>query len=1000
MEHEGYKGLLFGKSDAPSKLVLDSIGDAVCVLDAEGFTTFANQASARLTGYKPDELVRVWNHDALWHSMPDGTGYSFEECLICGAFREGAADYSSDAVFCYKNGALHRVGYSSDPIVEDGAAVGAVLIFRDVSSPSRPSEVSDQRLETLLEESRESLVLTEDGKVFEANRSFLETFGYRYEEIFGMDAGEFVVPEDRQIVGRQVSTSRMETYEARGLRKDGTSFLMQAQPRNFPYGDREVRITGVLDLTEQKESERVLRRQRDLYEGLLAAQGELGEGFVVIEDQNITYANNAFCEISGYSLEEIENMSSFLELISEKDHLDLLERRQRRAETGEGDTHYETGLRHKDGRRVDVEVAFKVFEEEPPGVTVIARDITPQIQAEQSLRKQEKRLIQLIEQAADALYVHDLEGNIVDVNSQACANLGYRRDELMSMSATDIEKNLDPRGFEGLWNEVFSGGPATIEGTHSRKDGSTFPTEIRMGLFESDEGYLMLAAARYVTKRKAVERELQISERSLVEAQRIASFGNWEYDLQEDEARCSDQLYRIFGHEPGAFEPTYRTFLEAVHPDDRDAVRQDSQTALEDGNGSGLDFRVVKPDGEVRVVHALYEVIRNSSDRPSKMVGTVHDVTERRRTEEALRQSEERFRALVQRSSDIIAVFERDGSIRYVSPSVQRLLGYDPEEFLGETLANYVHPEDVERIMTAFVEGFNGAGSTGAPVEARCRHADGSWRYLEVIGTDLTSNPSIKGMVVNARDVTERKEYEEELKRSNAEIEQFAYVALHDLQEPLRMVSSYTQLLARRYKDQLDENAEEFIDYAVDGAERMQTLINDLLKYSRLESRSREFGPADCAAAYRAARANLKVAIEEKGADVSAVDLPIVHGDEVQLAQLFQNLIGNALKYSDPEKTPEVRVEAESTDDEWVFSVADNGIGIEQQYLDRIFEVFKRLHGREAYSGTGIGLAICKRIVERHGGRMWVESEPGVGSKFYFALTQSDDVVTEGSNGE
>lgn len=246
----------------------------------------------------------------------------------------------------------------------------------------------------------------------------------------------------------------------------------------------------------------------------------------------------------------------------------------------------------------------------------------------------------------------------------------------------------------------------------------------------------------------------------------------------------------------------------------------------------------------------------------------------------------------------------------------------------------------------------------------------------------------------------ELQERSEELSRSNAELQQFAYVASHDLQEPLRMITSYTQLLARRYGDRLDAEAKEFINYAVDGANRMQTLINDLLKYSRLDSRGREFGPADCAAACRAARANLKVAIEEKRADVSAGDLPVVYGDEVQLAQLFQNLIGNALKYSRPEEPPEISIEAQRTGDEWVFSVADNGIGIEQQYLDRIFQVFKRLHGRETYSGTGIGLAICKRIVERHGGRMWVESEPGTGSKFYFAIPYREDVGTEEAHGE
>jgi light-regulated signal transduction histidine kinase (bacteriophytochrome) len=239
---------------------------------------------------------------------------------------------------------------------------------------------------------------------------------------------------------------------------------------------------------------------------------------------------------------------------------------------------------------------------------------------------------------------------------------------------------------------------------------------------------------------------------------------------------------------------------------------------------------------------------------------------------------------------------------------------------------------------------------------------------------------------LNSQLYQESHKHAQALQKSNAELEQFAYVASHDLQEPLRMITGYTTLLARRYQGKLDKEADEFIGYAVDGAKRMQGLIDDLLSYSRVGTQGKEFALVDCEGVLARTLVSLQVAVEESSARVTREPLPTVTGDETQLGQLFLNLVGNAIKYRDGSKAPEVHISCRQKGADWLFAIKDNGIGIDPQHRDRLFVIFQRLHTREEYPGSGIGLAICKKIVERHGGRIWVESELGKGATFYFTM--------------
>jgi PAS domain S-box-containing protein len=389
---------------------------------------------------------------------------------------------------------------------------------------------------------------------------------------------------------------------------------------------------------------------------------------------------------------------------------------------------------------------------------------------------------------------------------------------------------------------------------------------------------------------------------------------------------------------------------------------------------------------------------------------------ELRRNYQTLYDSEEQYRSLVTATAQVVWNTNAAGQVDGPLPLWCDFTGQTEEQSQGRGWIESLHPDDRQR--TAAVWNVAVKDRTLYDTEYRLRRRDGEYRYVAVRGVPvLAQDGAIREWVGTCTDITERRQAEEELDqhrrhleelvkqrtlelettneslrqtaedltRSNRDLEQFAYVASHDLQEPLRIVAGYLQLLERRYKGKLDADADEFINFTVDGAGRMQKLINDLLAYSRVGTQGKQFVSVDCQAVLDRALANLRAAIAASGAVVTHDPLPTVTGDAGQLVQLFQNLIANAVKFRG-QKPAQIHVGARRQDSHWVFSVQDNGIGIEQQYFDRIFVIFQRLHGREQYPGTGIGLAICKRIVERHGGKIWVESESGKGSTFSFVL--------------
>jgi PAS domain S-box-containing protein len=358
----------------------------------------------------------------------------------------------------------------------------------------------------------------------------------------------------------------------------------------------------------------------------------------------------------------------------------------------------------------------------------------------------------------------------------------------------------------------------------------------------------------------------------------------------------------------------------------------------------------------------------------------IEDITERRRSRH------------FDVSHDLLVVSTLDGFFVDVNPSFQRVLGYSRDDLLSKPLADFIHSEDQEKTAVAIRQ--LGTGQGLEHFQNRYRSKSGDYRWFE--WTCPAAVPGEIFLYAAARDITELVVIEEErqrialeLTRSNSELEQFAYVASHDLQEPLRAVAGCVQILQKRYQTKLDASADELIGHTVAGVNRMRTLINDLLTYARITRRGGEFVPTDLEVPFSDALLHLETSQTETGAVVTHDPLPTVLADRGQMVQLFQNLLGNALKFHGTE-IPQIHLSVKRVKHDWRIGVSDNGIGIEKGYLERIFVLFQRLHTRTEYSGTGIGLALCKKIVERHGGHITVESKPGVGSTFIFTIPSKE----------
>lgn len=715
----------------------------------------------------------------------------------------------------------------------------------------------------------------------------------------------------------------------------------------------------------------------------------------IYPDGGVMTCNPAFCQLTGYTKDELLRMNWLNDLTPpvwrriETDRLASIHN------TGNPER-YEKEIIRKDGSAVPVELFMHQVSDQSGKALFywsFITDITESKLSEAALKTQQAQLTTIFDSISDPIYVCDPETHEILYTNQFTRELfgqnvkGLKCHQAFHHRETPCEHCPNPT----IMQEKDRLHQWDYRNPVLNRDFMMMSRAIKW----PDGRDVKFLIAIDITERKAAKEELAREKERLDVTLKSIGDAVIAVDINGKVVLINPVAETLTGwsKEEAVGQPLHSIF-NILNEKTGEPAENPVHRVLKEGRVIGLanHTALIAKDDTVRSIADSAAPIHDASGSIIGVILVFRDVTNERKQEEALRASEVNYRTIFNMVNDAIIVHNADtGAILDVNFKVTELFGYSPEEMqrlgLGAILTNEppYTTEDAERWIKKVARG-----------EPEVRE----WLQVDKSGRRLWIEVNLKHAVIAGkncvlavmRDITDRRQADEALRRqareleaSNAELKQFAYVASHDLQEPLRMVASYVQLLARRYQGKLDSNADEFIAFVVEGVNRMQALINDLLTYSRVGTREQVFYQTNCEEVLDQALGNLKMAIEESEAVITRDPLPSLTADFSQLVQVFQNLVGNALKFRGQEQ-PHIHISAQHKGSEWVFSVKDNGIGIEPEYAQRIFMIFQRLYSKADYPGSGIGLAICKKIIERHGGKIWVDSQPGRGSTFFFTI--------------
>ncbi len=775
-----------------------------------------------------------------------------------------------------------------------------------------------------------------------------------------------------------------------------------------PIRDAQGRLLGIIlvfrDISARRQAEQALRQSEDRYRTVSELVSDYAYAVRIESDGRVAveWVTEAFDRMTGFTVQELEAREGLEGLIHSEDMPSVLQRLLALFSGLPGSSEHRIITKSGEVRWLRDYSAPEWDTAHTRIVRIIGagQDITERKQAEEiSLR-----LAAIVDSSDDVIISKSLDGVVTSWNAAAEHTFGYRAEEMIGQSIRRLLPE-DRQDEEDLILARLRQGERVdhFETVRRTKDGRLLDMSITISPLRDVHGAIIGASkiARDITARKQAEEALAQRTAALQQSQE-AERAQREY-LQVTLASIGDAVIVTTPHgevtflNPVAEAVTGWTTAEAAgkplseifhiqNEETRQAVENPVAKVLHTGGIVGLANHtiLIRKDGGVCPIDDSAAPIRNEQGRLLGIVLVFRDISARRQAEHALQESEARFRSLANAVPAMVWTAAPDGTITYASEQWLRYCGMTPEQNAGHWPTLVLHPEDQDRCLARWTQ----ALERGADyeIEVRNRRYDGEYRWFltrAVPARDAAGR--ITAWYGTTTDIHDRKRLEETLAQQAAELQQFAYIVSHDLSEPLRAMSNYARLLARRYQGQLDATADEYIAFVTDAAQRMHAMLTALLDYTRVGGQDPTLAPVDCEALLAHVCGDLQLAIKESNAALTHDPLPTVPGDATRLGQVLQNLIGNALKFRG-DAPPHIHVSAVKEQGCWRFSVRDNGIGIDAQHVGKLFQVFQRAHGKE-YPGTGIGLAICKKIVEQHGGCIWVESQPGEGSTFYFTVS-------------